>query len=182
MRSDSAILTGTALRTALRDAGSREEGIARVVSRIHGSNPLYTWTGVYLLDGEELVLAHQIGKPTPHERIPLDKGICGAAAREGATIVVDDVNSDPRYLACSLETRSEIVVPLKGSDGRILGEIDIDSDTEAAFDEGDRQVLEVAAGILSEFLERPPEGSPSPDGEPGARRRLRSAGGGGEAP
>jgi len=65
---------------------------------------------------------------------------------------VDDVTADPRYLACTLETRSEIVVPLKGEGGRILGEIDIDSDRAAAFDQGDREALEVAAGILSEAL------------------------------
>jgi GAF domain-containing protein len=164
MPADGASLTESRLRGLFRDAPSREEGIRRVVEAIHESRSVYTWTGVYLLDGTELVLAHQIGKPTPHSRISLDKGICGAAAREGETIIVDDVNEDPRYLACTPETRSEIVVPLTGACGKVLGEIDIDSDLPAAFDGGDRATLELAARILSEFLERVP---PSP--APGSR-------------
>ena len=78
------------------------------------------------------MLGPYLGKPSPHTRIPLNRGICGAAASQKATIIVDDVNSDPRYLACSLETKSEIVVPImRGAD--VLGEIDIDSDQPAAF-------------------------------------------------
>ena len=94
--------------------------------------PHYTWVGIYLLDGDELVLGPFLGKPSPHTRIPLGRGICGAAAAEKATIIVDDVNADPRYLACSIETQSEIVVPIM-SGGEVLGEIDIDSDQPAAF-------------------------------------------------
>ena len=89
--------------------------------------PHYTWAGIYLLEGDELVLGPYLGKPSPHTRIPLNRGICGAAASEKATIIVDDVNSDPRYLACSIETQSEIVVPIMRGD-TVLGEIDIDSD------------------------------------------------------
>ena len=94
--------------------------------------PDYTWVGIYLLDGNELVLGPFVGKPSPHTRIPLGRGICGAAATEKTTIIVDDVNADPRYLACSIETRSEIVVPIM-LDTEVLGEIDIDSDRLAAF-------------------------------------------------
>ncbi len=146
-------LDAQALRGLLASAPSRAEGIRAAVEAIRASNPAYHWAGVYLLEGEELVLAHQIGKPTPHERIPLDRGICGAAAREGRTLVVDDVRADPRYLACSLETRSEIVVLIKGGDGRILGEIDIDSDLPSAFDGEDRRSLEQAADLLGSFFE-----------------------------
>src|SRR5215510_15442368 len=102
--------------------------------------PHYTWVGIYLLDGNELVLGPFLGKPSPHTRIPLGRGICGAAASEKATIVVDDVNADARYLACSIETKSEIVVPIM-EDGDVLGEIDIDSDTRAAFGDADRKLL-----------------------------------------
>ena len=107
--------------------------------------PHYTWAGMYLLEGDELVLGPYLGKPSPHTRIPLGRGICGAAATEKATIIVDDVNSDPRYLACSLETKSEIVVPIMHGE-RVLGEIDIDSDRPAAFGADDRTLLEAMRG------------------------------------
>ncbi len=111
----------------------------------------YNWVGIYLLEDGELVLGPYVGRPTPHTRIPLDKGICGAAASSGKTLIVDDVNSDPRYLACSLETRSEIVVPIIRR-GKVLGEIDIDSDTPATFNKGDRELLEGVAQIIAEKL------------------------------
>ena len=113
--------------------------------------PDYTWTGIYVLEGNELCLGPYVGKPSPHTRIPLGRGICGAAATEKATIIVDDVNSDPRYLACSADTRSEIVVPvMRGA--TVLAEIDVDSDTAAAFGERDRRLLEAAAAMLAEKL------------------------------
>jgi GAF domain-containing protein len=113
--------------------------------------PHYTWVGIYLLDGNELVLGPYVGKPSPHTRIPLGRGICGAAASEKATIVVDDVSTDARYLACSVDTRSEIVVPImNGSD--VLGEIDVDSDRPAAFGDADRALLESIASRLAPRL------------------------------
>ena len=131
-------------------AGARNarELLAETVALLQRARPHYTWVGVYLLEGEELVLGPFVGKPTPHTRIPLNKGICGAAASSGKTLIVDDVQADPRYLACSLETRSEIVVPLVRA-GRVLGEIDIDSDAPAAFTEEDRRLLEAVAEILA---------------------------------
>ena len=113
--------------------------------------PHYTWAGIYLVEGGELVLGPYLGKPSPHTRIPLGRGICGAAATARATIVVDDVHGDPRYLACSIETKSEIVVPIMRG-GVVLGEIDIDSDRPAAFGEDDRQMLERVAAVLAEKL------------------------------
>ena len=115
--------------------------------------PDYTWTGIYLLDGNELYLGPFVGKPSPHTRIPLGRGICGAAAAEKTSIIVDDVNADPRYLACSIETRSEIVVPIMLG-GDVLGELDIDSDRVAAFDAGDREMLEQVAALLAPKLAR----------------------------
>jgi L-methionine (R)-S-oxide reductase len=105
-----------------------------------------------LLEGDELVLGPFLGKPSPHTRIPIGRGICGAAVRERDTIVVDDVNADSRYLACSLETRSEIVVPIMSGE-RVLGEIDIDSDQPAAFGPDDKELLESVASLLAPILE-----------------------------
>jgi GAF domain-containing protein len=113
--------------------------------------PHYTWVGIYRLDRNELVLGPFRGKPSPHTRIPLGRGICGAAAAEKSTIVVDDVNADPRYLACSLETRAEIVVPIMAGPD-VVGEIDIDSDTPAAFGAADRELLEQVAALLSAVM------------------------------
>lgn len=120
----------------------------RTVSLLARERPHYDWVGIYMLEGDTLVLGPSVGKPTEHTRIPLGQGICGAAASSGQTVIVDDVNADPRYLACSIETRSEIVVPIK-SGGRVLGEIDIDSDTPAAFKQEDRELLEAVAAILA---------------------------------
>jgi putative methionine-R-sulfoxide reductase with GAF domain len=139
------------IRQAVASAADRDAALTAAVTILKTTFPHYTWVGIYLLDGDELVLGPYRGKPSPHTRIPLGRGICGAAAEAGTTIVVDDVNSDPRYLACSIETQSEIVVPiLRG--GTVLGEIDIDSDARAAFDRDDQQMLEAVAVILSENL------------------------------
>ena len=138
-----------------RAIGHAPDGLAAMretVTLLKTRLPHYTWAGIYLLEGEELVLGPYLGKPSPHTRIPLGRGICGAAATERATIVVDDVNSDPRYLACSIETRSEIVVPIMTADGRVLGELDIDSDQPAAFGAADRELLEAVAASLAPKL------------------------------
>jgi GAF domain-containing protein len=107
--------------------------------------------GIYLLRDGELVLGPFLGKPSPHTRIPVGRGICGAAAAEKQTIVVDDVNADERYLACSLETRSEIVVPIMRGD-LVIGEVDVDSDRAAAFGPKDRALLEAVAAMLGDKL------------------------------
>ena len=132
-----------------RESGT--QAMETVVRTLKAEHPDYTWVGIYLLHGNELVLGPFVGKPSPHTRIPLGRGICGAAAAERATIIVDDVNADPRYLACSTETRSEIVTPIM-LDGDVLGEIDIDSDRPAAFGPDDRALLEQVAALLASRL------------------------------
>lgn len=139
------------IRKALAAGTSGHALLERVVAALEGARTDYSWVGIYLLEGDELVLGPFLGKPSPHTRIPLGRGICGAAATAKATIVVDDVSSDPRYLACSLETRSEIVVPIL-HDGAVLGEIDIDSDRPAAFGPDDRALLEEVAGLIAPRL------------------------------
>ena len=130
----------TAIRSGVASAPNPKAAMIQALRLLKDALPHYTWAGIYLLEGDELVLGPFLGKPSPHTRIPLGRGICGAAATEKATIIVDDVNADPRYLACSIETRSEIVVPImNGAD--VLGEIDIDSDQPAAFGASDRALL-----------------------------------------
>ena len=111
----------------------------------------YSWVGIYLVEGEDLVLGPWRGpQAAEHVRIPVGQGVCGAAAASGETEIVDDVNADPRYLACFASTRSEIVVPI-AHDGRVVGEIDIDSDRPAAFGDEDRELLERVAVLLGPF-------------------------------
>src|SRR5688572_33244634 len=126
----------------------QDRAMAAAVATLKRRMPDYSWVGIYLLNGNELVLGPFEGRPSPHTRIPVGRGICGAAAAEKATIIVDDVNADPRYLACSVDTRSEIVVPIMAGT-EVLGEIDIDSDRLAAFDSVDQQLLEAVASLLA---------------------------------
>jgi len=126
------------------------------VEQIAGRLQAYNWVGFYWLDpGDPQVLELGVfaGAPTEHTRIPVSRGICGAAVALGETIVVDDVRADPRYLACSLETKAEIVVPIRAN-GRIVGEIDIDSHSAAAFGPADRAFLEACAASVGRFIER----------------------------
>jgi putative methionine-R-sulfoxide reductase with GAF domain len=132
----------------LRKAIDREGALTAVVQAVHRSSASYDWTGIYLVEGDELVLHNFIGAPSPHTRIRIGQGICGAAAQEKQTVLVPDVGEDPRYLACSLETRSEIVVPITKL-GYVFGEIDIDSHTPDAFGKQDQLVLENVARKLA---------------------------------
>jgi len=129
---------------------------AFAVERIAGRLPAYNWVGFYWLEPDDprtLELGAFVGAPTEHTRIPVSSGICGAAVALGDTIVVDDVRADPRYLACSMETKSEIVVPIRAH-GRVVGEIDIDSHSAAAFGPADRAFLEACAASIGAFIER----------------------------
>ena len=117
--------------------------------------PHYHWVGIYLRHGHALELGPYAGAPAPHVRIPLDQGLCGAAARANQVVIAADVAADERYLVCTPQTRSEIVAPI--ADGaRVLGVIDIDSDQPNAFNEHDQALLERAASLLAGALRRAP--------------------------
>jgi len=139
-------------------AHSAEHLMTMIVERLQDLLPHYNWVGFYMVEkgdaGAEpmLVLGPYVGAETPHKRIPLHQGICGAAVSSAQTVVVDDVNGDPRYLACSIETKSEIVAPIFVN-GKVVGELDIDSHLPAAFTEYDRQLVEHCASLVGHFLE-----------------------------
>jgi GAF domain-containing protein len=144
------------LNALVSSAASSSAVMEGVVELLHTSMPRYNWVGFYMIEhklGDEpvLILGPFRGSMTPHTRIGLNQGICGAAASSGKTIIVDDVNSDARYLACSLETKSEIVVPIFVS-GRVAGELDIDSHFPAAFGAADKELCEHAANLVGDFL------------------------------
>jgi L-methionine (R)-S-oxide reductase len=135
---------------------SSQELMQAMVKVWHERMLQYNWVGFYLLESGAqppmLVLGAFEGAMTPHTRIPLNQGICGAAASSGLTVVVDDVNQDPRYLACSLETKSEIVVPVLVR-GKVVGELDIDSHFAAAFTSEHLDLLQHCARLVGKKFE-----------------------------
>ena len=139
-----------------RQATSAPDLMTRMVKLLHQRMLKYNWVGFYMLEEGRppmLVLGDFQGAMTPHTRIALHQGICGAAASTGKTVVVDDVSQDPRYLACSLETKSEIVVPVFAH-GKVVGELDIDSHFPAAFKDEDRALVEYCASLVGASLEK----------------------------
>ena len=137
------------IKKILETTNTTEQALTKVVEYLHDNFSHYSWVGIYLLEGDELVLGPWKGTAaTQHTRIPVGEGICGAAAKSGTTEIVPDVSKDPRYIACFLDTKSEIVVPIKKSD-KIIGEIDIDSDRISAFSEQDAKFLENVAALIA---------------------------------
>jgi L-methionine (R)-S-oxide reductase len=132
------------------------ELMQKMAKLLHDRMLKYNWVGFYMLEPEAappvLVLGAFEGAMTPHTRIPLNQGICGAAASSGQTVVVDDVSKDPRYLACSLETKSEIVVPIFVR-GKVVGELDIDSHFPAAFSAEHQELVQYCAMLVGRKLE-----------------------------
>jgi L-methionine (R)-S-oxide reductase len=145
------------VRTIVAEAPGPDAAAQRVVEALHDRFGHYDWVGIYWVDSDasELVLGPWIGpEATEHTRIPIGVGICGAAAESGRTEIVDDVNADPRYLACFATTRSEIVVPIF-ADGQVIGEIDIDGSDVSAYDDTDARFLEEVAALLAPLRPRP---------------------------
>lgn len=144
----------TALKLATPTAKDLLQGVCKL---LHERMLKYNWVGFYMLEPGAhppmLTLEAFVGAMTPHTRIPLNQGICGAAASSGKTIVVDDVSKDSRYLACSLETKSEIVVPIFVK-GQVVGELDIDSHFPAAFGIEDEKLVQYCAQVVGEKLEK----------------------------
>lgn len=109
----------------------------------------YNWSGIYRLEGETLVLDEYVGAATDHIRIAVGVGVCGTAVAQKQNQVIADVRELTNYLACSLETRAELVVLVFSPDHEILGQIDIDGHTVGAFDASDEAMLEAMAKTLA---------------------------------
>lgn len=128
------------------------EILTKIVDFLYENFDHYSWIGIYLVKGNDLVLGPWKGlHATEHTRIPVGQGICGAAAASGKTEVIPDVKSDKRYLSCFISTKSEIVVPIK-KEGKVIGEIDIDSDIKDAFTKEDGEFLEKIADMLVKHI------------------------------
>ena len=133
----------SALLEGETDTVAKMANMAAVLHETFG----FWWTGFYRVAGEELILGPFQG-PVACMHIPFGKGVCGTAWARGASVVVPDVEAFPGHIACSSASRSEIVVPVFGADGKVTAVLDIDSDRLATFDEEDRIGLERIVGLL----------------------------------
>lgn len=141
------------IRSELQTANNEIDAHEIVVQDLRDRFDHYSWVGIYVVEGNDLVLTAWAGpEETEHTRIPIGEGICGLAAKTGETEVVPDVSEREEFIACFPSTRAEIVVPIHGSGG-VLGEIDVDSDFEDAFDERDRALLEEVAVEIAKVME-----------------------------
>lgn len=134
------------------EKSEEENKLQMIVDLIHKNFKKYNWIGIYFLKNNNLELGPWKGdKPTEHKIIPVGKGICGSAAKSGKTEIISDVNKDNRYLSCFIETKSEIVVPIK-KNNIVIGEIDIDSNEKNVFSKKDLIFLEKIADMLSKHI------------------------------
>ena len=115
-----------------------------LVAAVRDVMPQASWVGLYWLHGAHLELGPYIGPPTEHTRIPVGQGVCGTAIAEDRDQLVEDVSKVGNYLACSPSVRSEVVVLIR-SRGAVIGQLDLDADRVAAFDEDDMHALRAAA-------------------------------------
>lgn len=137
-----------------KSAASAESLMDRMAQRLHEKMARYNWVGFYLVDPADagfLVVGPFVGSFTPNARIPLGRGLCGAAATTGKTVVVQDVTKDPRYLAGSSMVNSEVVVPIFVK-GKLAAELDIESYFANTFDRAEQEFVEACAGVVGKYL------------------------------
>lgn len=137
-------------RALLQGERDRIANAANFAALVYHALPGFNWLGFYFFDGTELVVGPFQGLPAC-VRIPLDKGVCGAAARLRTTQRVDDVHAFPGHIACDSASRSELVIPLVRGDS-LIGVLDIDSPLPARFDADDQAGMEGLAAIFLEAL------------------------------
>ncbi|WP_285694256.1 GAF domain-containing protein [Paenibacillus polymyxa] len=138
------------LRALVHDESNRIANLANASALLGHFLPDVNWSGFYLYDGTELVLGPFQGLPACI-RIPLGRGVCGTAAAERRTLVIDDVHAFPGHIACDAASNSEIVIPLIKNE-ELIGVLDIDSPLKSRFDQEDRVFLEEFTAILVSSL------------------------------
>ncbi|MBN1348230.1 GAF domain-containing protein [candidate division KSB1 bacterium] len=142
------------VKSILHGTGNRTVKLQAICEQLASAVPYFHWVGFYLVDpakSGELVLGPYVGAATEHVRIPFGKGICGQAAESGQPFIVQDVSKETNYLACSPAVKSEIVLPIL-SDGKVIGELDIDSHEISPFSTEDRDYLEQICEQIAESL------------------------------
>jgi len=137
-----------------KSAPTAQSVMERISQRLHEKMARYNWVGFYLVDPADsgiLLVGPFAGSFTPNARIPLDKGLCGAAARSGQTVVVHDVSTDPRYLAGSTMVKCEIVVPISVKN-QLAAELDIESYFSGTFTPPEQEFVEACATVVGRYL------------------------------
>jgi len=140
----------------VRTAATAGSVMERMAQRLHETMTRYNWVGFYLVDPADagiLLVGPFAGSFTPNARIPLDTGLCGAAATSRQTVVVDDVSKDPRYLSGSSMVNSEIVVPIFVRN-KLVAELDIESYFAGTFTKSEQDFVEACAAIVRDYLEK----------------------------
>ncbi|MGD0989832.1 MAG: GAF domain-containing protein [Candidatus Sulfotelmatobacter sp.] len=143
-------------REFARTAPTDKSVMERISQRLHEKMTRYNWVGFYLVDPADpgvLRVGPYVGSFTPNARIPLNAGLCGAAASSGETVVVHDVSKDPRYLAGSPLVKCEIVVPIFVK-GQLAAELDVESYFTTTFTEPEKEFVEACAGIVGTYLSK----------------------------
>jgi len=129
----------------------------RIAQRLHEKMARFNWVGFYLVDPNDsgiLLVGPYVGSFTPNARIPLNTGLCGAAASTGRVVVVHDVAKDPRYLAGSPMVKCEIVVPIFAN-RKLAAELDVESYFEGTFlNKAEQEFVEACAGVLGRYWEK----------------------------
>jgi len=139
-----------------KTAASAESLMQLIAQRLHEKMARYNWVGFYLVDAADpgiLVVGPFVGSFTPNARIPLDTGLCGAAATTGQTVVVQDVSSDPRYLAGSSMVNSEVVVPIFAKK-KLAGELDVESYFANTFSKSEQEFVQACAAVVAIYFEK----------------------------
>jgi GAF domain-containing protein len=135
-------------------ATSAQSLMEQIAKRMHEKMARYNWAGFYVVDPVDagyLIVGPYAGSFTPNVRIPLDRGLCGAAAKSGQVVVVADVSKDPRYLAGSSLVKSEIVVPIFANK-KLAGELDIESYFTDTFTRPEQEFVEACAKLVASYL------------------------------
>jgi L-methionine (R)-S-oxide reductase len=142
------------IRAWPKKSADKNSLLSRISRLLKNNVPQYDWVGFYLVDPRkknELVLGPYAGNTTEHVRIPFGKGICGQAALGKQAFLVNDVSKETNYLACNINVQSEIVLPIF-KNGKLAGELDIDSHTPSAFDRHDEEFLKAVCDLISPFM------------------------------
>ena len=130
-----------------------DERLLAICELLENHIEYYNWVGFYFKNGDknELKLGPYVGEPTDHTIIPFGKGICGQVALSNENFVVPDVSAQDNYIACSINVKAEIVIPIFVNEVNV-GQIDIDSNTPNPFTTNDEQFLEFVCRQVADLL------------------------------